>query len=59
MRAKLGEGMLEILREKQRQIYKGWKRDMVSITAHYKSEYEIMQAKRADGVQGRIEFMSW
>ena len=57
--AQLGDGLVEILRDKQRELYKGWKRDLKDIRNHYKAEFTTMEVKRADGVQGRIEFQSW
>ena len=59
MRTKLGEGMLEILREKQRELYRGWRRDLKAIRNHYSNEYVRLQVMRNEGVHGRLEFASW
>ena len=60
MRNHLGEGMLDILREKaQQQVYKGWRRDLPLIAKHYREELAKMVELRADGKRGRIEFLSW
>ena len=55
----LGEGLYEIVREKSRELYKGWKRDLPDIAAHYKAEHERMEKLRAAGWRERIEFLSW
>ncbi len=55
----LGEGMMEILRERRNSIYKLAKGEEKEIAAHYRNELKTMEAKRADGETGRIEFLSW
>ncbi len=55
----LGEGLYQIVREKFRELYRGWKRDLGDISNFYQAEYERMEALRSDGVCGRIEFQSW
>jgi hypothetical protein len=58
-REQLGHEGYELLMEKSRELYKGWKRDLTDIAAHYKAEYEKMEEKRARGYRGRLEFQSW
>ena len=55
----LGEGALEILREKHRELYKGWKKDLKAISKHYREEFRRIEALRDGGAEGRIEFTSW
>ena len=60
---KLGEGILEILREKRddielgRTIRKDAKAKLIS--KYYKKEFERMKAMRDEGVVGRIEFTDY
>ena len=57
--SQLGEGLYEIVKDKSREQYKGWKHDLGDISQHYRSEYRRMEALRNGGVTGRIEFTSW
>ena len=57
--SQLGHGLYEIVRDKSREQYKGWKMDLGEISRHYRAEYRRMEKLRSDGVQGRIEFQSW
>lgn len=56
---KMGDGMMEILREKSQRLYKSWKRDEKAIAKHYREQYKEMERKRADGVTGFLDFESW
>lgn len=58
-KSQLGEGLYEIVRDKSREIYKGWKLDLPDISKHYRGEFRRMEQLRAEGMQGRIEFTSW
>ncbi len=56
--AKIGEGMIQILREKREDIglAKLFKKNEKEVSKHYKNEYESMLEKRNAGETGRIEF---
>ena len=55
----LGEGHLDLLREKARQIKKWYKGEKDEMYKHYKAELKEMRRKRADGDTGRIDFVGW
>ena len=55
----IGEGMVEMLRERRNSIYKMDKGEEKLIATHYKDELRIMREKRADGETGYLEFISW
>lgn len=59
LRAKLGDGALDILREKMNSRVKVSKDEEKEIAAHYRAELRRMQAERKAGKVGRIEFVSW
>ena len=57
---KLGEGRMEMLRERKRDIRIRYRtKDFNDMYRHYVTELEAMNQKRADGVEGRIEFMAY
>lgn len=56
---KLGEGMIEILKEKSWATEKPYRSERLKILAFYKDQYEKMMQKRADGVTGRLEWQGW
>lgn len=55
----LGEGHIDLLREKMNSRVKVSKIEEKEIAKHYREQLKIMQAKREDGEVGRIEFESW
>ena len=56
---KLGEGMVEMLRERRNSIYKMGKGELKEIAAHYRNELKTMHEKRANGEVGYLDFLSW
>jgi hypothetical protein len=60
-RNKLGQYLFEALQEAANDLSRGRqaKREVKLIAAHYKAEHARMQLERADGFQGRIEFMGY
>ena len=52
----LGDGRLQLLREKAHGVCKLTKSDLEDIHKHLKSELARMRELRAQGVTGRIEF---
>ena len=59
IRAKLGDGALEILEEKKNSIVKISKAEEKEIAAHYRKEFNRIQKLRDEGVTGWIEVESW
>ena len=59
--AKLGDGLIELLKERHRDIStaKIIKKDLKSVAKHYENEYIRMSALRASGDDGRIEFVNY
>lgn len=55
----LGEGYLQILREKRDSGVKVSKLEEKDIAKHYKKELALIEEKRASGEVGYIEFESW
>ena len=55
----LGEGHIDLLREKMNSRVKVSKIEEKEIAKHYREQLKIMQEKRAAGEEGRIEFESW
>ena len=55
----LGEGHMDLLREKRDLKVKVSKAEEKEIAKHYRGELKLIEAKRLDGVTGRIEFQSW
>lgn len=55
----LGEGHLQILREKRDSGVKVSKLEEKDISKHYAQQLKIIEQKRADGVTGYIDFESW
>ena len=55
----LGEGHMDLLREKRDLKVKVSKAEEKEIAKHYRGELKLIEAKRLDGVTGRIEFTSW
>ena len=58
---KLGPYLFAALQEAANDLTKGRqaKREVKAIAAHYKAEHARMQSERADGFEGRIEFMGY
>ena len=56
---RLGEGMMQILKEKSWATKKPYRSERLEILAFYKDQYEKMMQQRADGVTGRIEWQGW
>lgn len=52
----MGEGRLQLMREKAHSNVKWTKADKEDLYQHLKKEYAIMIQKRKDGVRGRIDF---
>jgi hypothetical protein len=59
MQREYGQGVMDMLREKQRMTVKYTEQDYREMAAHYKAEFERMRKERANGEQGRIEFISY
>lgn len=55
----LGEGVLNILREKRDSKTKVTKQEEKDIAKHYREQFKIIEQKRANGVTGYIEFESY
>ena len=55
----LGSTRYDWLRERHNEIAKYTKADLEEIHQHYKSEYELMWAKRMDGEEGYLTFTAW
>ena len=55
----LGNGHIDLLREKRDSRMKVSKLDERDIALHYRLQLKIIDQKRLDGVTGRIEFESW
>ncbi len=58
-RNEYGEGMVEILLEKKRERVKVSKIEEKEIAKHYREQLKMIEQKRADGVTGYIDFVSW
>ena len=58
---RLGEGMIELLRERNRDVStaKVIKKDLKSVAKHYQNEYIRMLDLRTSGDDGRIEFVNY
>jgi hypothetical protein len=61
VRDKIGEGAIDILIEKRNDLNlaKFIKKDLKSVAAHYKSEYEKLRQQRAEGATGKLEFTEY
>lgn len=55
----LGEGHLQILREKRDSGVKVSKLEEKDISKHYAQQLKMIEQKRADGITGYIDFESW
>jgi homoserine dehydrogenase len=57
----VGEGMIEILREKRNDIglAKSIKKNLKDVAKHYKAEYERLKEERMKGEKGRLEIMPY
>lgn len=55
----LGDGHMEILREKVRAIKKWIKGEKDEMRQHYRKELERMRERRSNGEIGRIDFEGW
>ena len=59
-RLKIGEGSMDILRERKRDARIRYRtKDFENMYRHYVTELETMKQKRLDGVVGRIEFQAY
>lgn len=60
---KLGQGAYDLLLERKNDIDRGREyrrtKGKGEVAKHYRTQLAIMQAKRADGETGRIEFEAW
>ena len=54
-----GADLIDLLREKRDSGVKVPKTEEKEISAHYRKELKIIEARRADGEQGYIDFQSW
>lgn len=61
VRDKIGEGAIDILIEKRNDLNlaKFIKKDLKSVAAHYKSEYEKLRQQRAEGATGKLQFTEY
>lgn len=59
IRKLLGDGFIEILKDRKNQIKNYTKADKVNILNHLRGEYAAMLRKRSEGECGRIEFESY
>jgi hypothetical protein len=57
----LGEGAIDILQEKRENISlaKDYKKNLKDVAKHYKEQFELIQAAREEGNDGRIEFVGY
>jgi hypothetical protein len=55
----LGEGATELLQEKRDSKVKVSKLEEKDIAKHYREQLKILEAKRAEGATGKLEFESW
>lgn len=55
----LGDGAIDILREKMNSKIKVPKSEEKEIAAHYRAQLNLIEQKRADGETGYIDFESW
>lgn len=55
----IGDGALELIREKMGMRVKVPKSEEREIAAHYRRELKKIQEKRSAGMTGRLEFDSW
>jgi hypothetical protein len=55
----VGEGMMEILREKKNSIYKMSKGELKEIAAFYRQECRLLKEARDNGETGRLEISSY
>ena len=55
----LGAGHIELLREKRDSKVKVSKLEEKDIAKHYREQLKIIEAKRSEGVTGKIDFESW
>ena len=55
----LGEGATELLQEKRDSKVKVSKLEEKDIAKHYREQFKILEAKRAEGATGKLEFESW
>ena len=54
-----GQGMIDILKEKQHSILKLNEFDFIDIAKHYEQEFKVLEEKRKAGVTGIIEIMGY
>ena len=58
-RRTFGEGRWQLLEEKRNQVCKVPKSEEKEIAKHYRQQLKIIEAKRAEGQTGFIDFESW
>lgn len=55
----LGDGHMDLLREKLNTLKKFYKGEKEEMNKFYKNELKKIQQRRKDGEKGRIDFTSW
>ena len=55
----LGQGVIDLLREKRNLRIKVSKQDEKDIAKHYREELKKLKQRRNEGERGRIDFESW
>lgn len=56
---KVGQGTIDILREKMNSRLKVPKKEEKEIAKHYREQLKIIETKRLNGETGYIDFISW
>lgn len=56
---RIGQGALDLLEEKKNTIFPMKKHHWKEASAHYRNQHKILMAKRADGIEGPLDFESW
>lgn len=56
---KVGQGTIDILREKMNSRVKVSKKDEKEIAKHYREQLKLIKHKRLNGETGYIDFLSW
>lgn len=57
--AMLGFRLQEHIERRSNQPAHGIRRELPEIAKHYREEYKRMRTWRAEGIEGRLEFVSW
>ena len=55
----VGDGLMELLRQKRDSMVKTSKQEEKEIAKHYREQLKIIEQKRLDGETGYIAFESW